>query len=65
MTDTTQALCFVLLVICLGACLIRAFFEFELARQRRRQRKQIVGDAMRSVMPAARRTAESRPSQTR
>jgi hypothetical protein len=55
MTDTTQALCFVLLVICLGSCLIRAFWEIESARQRRRERNQFVRDAMRAVTPVTRR----------
>jgi hypothetical protein len=55
MTDVTQALCFVLLVICLGACLIRAFWELESARQRRRERNQFVRNATRRVMPVTKR----------
>jgi hypothetical protein len=55
MSDTTQALCLVLLVICLGSCLIRAFWELESARQRRREQIQFVRDAMRTVIPATNR----------
>jgi hypothetical protein len=57
MTDITQALCLVLLVICLGACLILAFWELESARQRRRERNQFVRDARRTVMPVTKRGA--------
>jgi hypothetical protein len=55
MTDTTQALCFVLLVICLGSCLIRAFWEIESARQRRRERNQFVRHTTRTVVPVTKR----------
>jgi hypothetical protein len=55
MSDTTQALCLVLLVICLGSCLIRAFWELESARQRRREQIQFVRDAKRTVIPATNR----------
>jgi hypothetical protein len=55
MSDTTQALCLVLLVICLGFCLIRAFWELESARQRRREQIQFVRDAMRTVIPVTKR----------
>jgi hypothetical protein len=49
MSDINQTLCFLVLVICLDGCLIWAFWEIEAARERRRLRKQIVHDAMRSV----------------
>jgi hypothetical protein len=39
-----------LLIFCLGACLITAFCEAEAARQRRRERKQFIRDAMRSTL---------------
>jgi hypothetical protein len=55
MSDTTQALCLVLLVICLGSCLIRAFWELESARQRRREQIQFVRDTKRTVIPATNR----------
>jgi hypothetical protein len=55
MGDTAQALCLVLLVICLGSCLIRAFSELESARQRRREQMQFVSDATRTVIPVTKR----------
>ena len=51
MTDITQALCFVGIVLCLCPCLIWAFYELELERQRREQRSRFVRDAMRTVVP--------------
>jgi hypothetical protein len=55
MTDVVQTLCFVLVVTCLGACLIAAFWEIEAARQRRRDRKEFVREAMRTVVPVRER----------
>jgi len=56
MTDVVQTLCFVLLVICLGACLMSAFWELESAHQRRRERNQFVRDARRTVSPVIKRS---------
>lgn len=50
MSDVDQTLCLLLLVFCLGACLITAFWEIEAARQRRHERKQFIRDAMRSTL---------------
>jgi hypothetical protein len=55
MGDTTQALCLVLLVICLGSRLIRAFWELESARLRRREQIQFVRDATRTLIPITKR----------
>jgi hypothetical protein len=55
MSDVTQTLAFALLVICLGACLICAFRELELVRQRHRARSRLVRDAMRTVLPVIKR----------
>ena len=51
MTAATQTVWLVLLVICLGPCLVFAFWQIESARQRRRERNQFVRDAMGTVMP--------------
>jgi hypothetical protein len=62
MTDVTQTLCFVLLVVCLGGCFMRAVWEFEHGRQRRRERKQMTEHAMRTVSPVIERgSARQRP----
>jgi hypothetical protein len=50
MSDIDQTLCFLLLVFCLGACLMTAFYEVEAARERRRERKQFIRAAMRSTL---------------
>jgi hypothetical protein len=55
MIDTAHVLCFVVLVISLGGCLIRAFFELESVRQRRLRRGRTVRDALRTVRPIAKR----------
>jgi hypothetical protein len=55
MTDVVQTLCLMLLIICLGACLIAAFWEIEAARQRRRERNRFVRDAMRTVVRVSER----------
>ena len=53
MSDINQTLCFLFLIICLGGCFTWALWEVEAARQRRRQRKQIVYEAMRTVLTRA------------
>jgi len=50
MAGLTEVLCFILLVIALGACLVRAIWEFEAARERRVEQKRLIGEAMRSVL---------------
>lgn len=55
MIDTAHVLCFVVLVISLGGCLIRAFFELESIRQRRLRRGQTVRDALHMGRPVVRR----------
>ena len=55
MTDIMQTLCFLLIVTCLGACLIAAFCEIEAARRRRRERSQFVREAMRTVVSVTKR----------
>jgi hypothetical protein len=62
MTDVTQTLCLVLLVVCLGGCFMRAVWEFEQERQRRRERKRMTERAMRAVSPVIERgRARHRP----
>ena len=62
MTDVTQTLCFVLLVVCLGGGFMRAVWEFERGRERRRERKQMTELAMRTVSPVIDRgSAKRRP----
>jgi hypothetical protein len=53
MSNINQTLCFLLLIICLGGCFIWALWEVEAARQRRRQRTQLVREAMRTVLTSA------------
>jgi hypothetical protein len=55
MSDITQTFCFVLVAFCLGGCLIRAFWEVEAARERRREQKQFIRDAMRGVVTSTER----------
>ena len=50
MSDVDQTLCLLLLIFCLGVCLITAFWEIEAARQRRLERKQFIREAMRSTL---------------
>jgi hypothetical protein len=50
MSDIEQALCLMGLVVCLGACFIRALYEIEVWRQRHRWRAELIRDAMRSVL---------------
>jgi hypothetical protein len=53
MSDINQTLCFIFLIICLGGCFIWAFWEIEAARQRNRQLKQHIHEAMRTVLRSA------------
>jgi hypothetical protein len=55
MIDTAHVLCFVVLVISLGGCLIRAFFELQSIRQRRVRRGLTVRDALHMGRPVVRR----------
>jgi hypothetical protein len=50
MSDIEQALCLLGLIVCLGACFIRALHEIEIWRQRHRRRAGLIRDAMRSVV---------------
>jgi hypothetical protein len=50
MSDVDQTFFLLLLIFCLGACLVTAFREAEAVRQRRRERKQFIRDAMRSTL---------------
>jgi hypothetical protein len=50
MSDVDQTFFFLLLIVCLGACLITAFWEIEQARQRRREREHFIREAMRSTL---------------
>ena len=43
LTDLEQTLLFLLIVACLGACFIRAFWEIERARERRRHQREVRG----------------------
>jgi hypothetical protein len=56
MTEITQTLCLVGVVVCLCPCLIWAFVELESARQRRRERNRFVREAMRTVISITRRS---------
>jgi hypothetical protein len=50
MSDVDQTLCLLLLIFCLGACLMTAFYEIEAARARKRERKEFIRAAMRSTL---------------
>lgn len=50
LSGSDQAICFIALALCLGGCLIRACYEIELWRERRRQRDELVRGAMRSMI---------------
>jgi hypothetical protein len=55
MSDINQALCFLLLSICLGGCFIWALWKVEAACQRQRQLTQVVHEARRTVLTHAER----------
>lgn len=50
MSDIDQVFCFLLLILCLGACLVAAFREIEATRQRKRERRQFIRETMRSTL---------------
>jgi hypothetical protein len=50
MSDIHQTLCFLLLIISLGGCFMWALWEREAGRQLRFRRKQLVNQAMRTVL---------------
>jgi len=45
-----QALLLILIIVCLGACFVWAFWEIEEIRRRRKLQRQLVGEARRSVI---------------
>ena len=51
LSGSDQAFYFIVLVLCLGACLILAIHEIEARRERRRQREALTRAAMRTVAP--------------
>jgi hypothetical protein len=46
-----QAFLLMLISVCLGACFIRAFWEIEQGRRRRRRHRELVHDARRALRP--------------
>jgi hypothetical protein len=46
-----QALCFILISVCLGACFVWAIWEIEEARRRSSQRRGLVNEARRALRP--------------
>jgi hypothetical protein len=50
MSDIDQTLWFLVLIVCLGGCFVWALWEIEAARQRWRERRQFVRDAVRSIL---------------
>jgi len=49
---SNQAFLLMLISVCLGACLVWAFWEIEEAQRRRRQRRDLVHGARRSIRPS-------------
>jgi hypothetical protein len=55
MTGNEDVICFLGLVLCLGVCLMRAFWEIERWRQGRRRLVRLTDEAMTSVFSARKR----------
>jgi hypothetical protein len=55
MSASGQAFCLIALMVGLGACLIRAVWEIEAFRERRRCREVFVRNAMQSVIARQRK----------
>ena len=55
MPASDLAFCFIALVVCLAASLIRALHEIEVWRERRRHRDALTRAAMRTVVPIGQR----------
>ena len=50
MSNISQIFCFFMLVTGLGVCLVLALREVEAAKERRREQREFIREAMRTVM---------------
>jgi hypothetical protein len=51
LSESDQTFLLLLIIVCLGACLVWAFWEIENARERRRQQSTILSEARRMIRP--------------